>query len=165
MDGPSASVRPYRPADGKSLRALAPRLTEGVAQWRDPAGVRAAVDSWVADAIANPGEDSTLLVAEIGRSLVGFISVRERNHWAGERDAYVGELVVDHAHEGRGIGRALVDAAVAWAGERGVTAVTLETRAANARARAFYARIGFLEEDVRLTLPLGKPHPPSDGST
>jgi len=142
---------------------LAPRLTEGVAAWRDPSRVRAAVVSWVSDSIADRGEGRTLLVADLSRRLVGFVSVRERDHWAGGRDAYIGELVVDEAYEGKGIGRALIAAAVAWAGERGVAAVTLETGAANARARAFYARIGFLEEDVRLTLPLAKPHTTSGG--
>lgn len=43
--------------------------------------------------------------------------------------------------------------------ERGHRCVTLETGAANTSARAFYASLGYLEEDVRLTRPL----PPETG--
>jgi GNAT superfamily N-acetyltransferase len=49
------------------------------------------------------------------------------------------------------VGRSLVAAAEAWARERGLSRITLETGAANSAARAFYAALGFAEEDVRLT--------------
>jgi ribosomal protein S18 acetylase RimI-like enzyme len=39
----------------------------------------------------------------------------------------------------------------AWAAQRDVGAITLETGAANTRARIFYAALGFVEEDVRLS--------------
>lgn len=55
----------------------------------------------------------------------------------------------------RGIGRVLVATAREWAQQHGPGAVTLQTGAANATARAFYAALGFAEEEVRLTLPLG----------
>ncbi len=134
------------------VHALAPRLSEGVAPWRDPVAVRTAVESWVLEAIANP--DVTVLVAEDSGTVVGFACVQQRAHWSGSADAYVGELAVDRAREGCGVGRALVDACINWAREWEAGALTLETGAANVAARAFYARMGFREEDVRLTLPL-----------
>lgn len=42
-------------------------------------------------------------------------------------------------------------AAEQWAIERGLTRMALETGAANAGARAFSARLGYVEEEVRLT--------------
>jgi ribosomal protein S18 acetylase RimI-like enzyme len=150
----TAHVRAYQPADAAAVMALAPRLAEGVAPWRASSAIRAVVTAWVADAISRGGDDETVLVAEAGGTVVGFVGVRTRKHWSGMSDAYVGELVVHQAHEGTGVGRALMSAAIAWATERGLATVTLETGAANARARAFYARLGFLEEEVRLTLPL-----------
>jgi GNAT superfamily N-acetyltransferase len=42
-------------------------------------------------------------------------------------------------------------AAEEWARRQGLACVTLHTGAANARARTFYAALGYEEEDVRLT--------------
>jgi ribosomal protein S18 acetylase RimI-like enzyme len=44
-----------------------------------------------------------------------------------------------------------MDAAEAWAARRGLAFLTLETGAANQPARAFYARRGYRDEDIRLT--------------
>jgi GNAT superfamily N-acetyltransferase len=82
------------------------------------------------------------------------ISVRASTHFTGERDGYIGELVVaDHASR-RGIGRALIAAAEAWSRDHGLRKLTLLTGAFNANARAFYAALGFAEEEVRLTRPI-----------
>ncbi len=152
----SVAVRPAAPSDREAVLALAPRLTEGVAAWRDADAVGSAVRGWVEESLATAGsDDSTVLVAETGAEVAGFCSVAVREHWASGADAYIGELVVDKRHEGRGVGRALVDAATRWARQRGLTGLTLETGAANTAARAFYGRLGFAEEDVRLTLVLG----------
>ena len=42
-------------------------------------------------------------------------------------------------------------AAEAWGAGRGLRCLTLETGAANQPARSFYAALGYLPEDVRLT--------------
>lgn len=148
-------VRPYQPSDENAVMNLAPRLTEGVASWRDVSRVCTAVQAWVQNSIAQVGRgDAALLVAEADGKVAGFVSVSEREHWSGERDAYIGELVVRADVEGRGIGATLVDAASTWARQRELANLTLETGTANTRARAFYGRLGFVEEDVRLALPL-----------
>jgi len=76
---------------------------------------------------------------------VGLVTVGHRRHFAGELDAYIGELIVAEAAEGRGIGRLLMRAAEDWADSRGLRRLTLETGAANSAARAFYASLGYLE--------------------
>ena len=63
----------------------------------------------------------------------------------------------------RGIGRALVTAADEWARDRGLRNLTLHTGAYNAGARAFYADLGFAEEEVRLTRPI-QPAPDAEAN-
>jgi ribosomal protein S18 acetylase RimI-like enzyme len=145
-------IRPYRPADRDRVLALAPRLTEWVASWRDPAAVLAAAQGWVKDSLdaaARPGH--AVYVAATGDSIAGVVTVSERAHFTGQADAYVGELAVQPGMERRGIARRLMAAAEAWAAGRGLPFLTLETGAANKPARGFYQALGYLEEDVRLT--------------
>lgn len=139
--------------DRQAVLALAPRLSEGVAAWRDPDAVIRAVRSWVETSLARPADgDHEVLVAEVSDEVAGFCSLYVEEHWSGESDVYISELAVATSREGEGIGRALVAAARGFADERGITRLTLLTGAANERARAFYRASGFAEEDVRLTL-------------
>lgn len=106
-----------------------------------------AIRRWVRDSL----EGGTVLVAEDEGTIVGFASVKERDHFTGLRLAYVGELAVAELSEGRGVGRALMAAVEAWARERGLARILLETGAANTEARAFYARLGFEDSEVTLS--------------
>lgn len=153
-------VRRYQPQDRDAALGLAPRLTFGVAPWRDPVAVLDAVRSWVGDAIASTAEGHAVFVAEgpSGR-LIGLVGVGQSTHFTGAVDGYVGELIVSADHEGQGVGRALMAAAERWALERGLARVTLETGAANTGARAFYGRLGYVEEEVRLTKLLDQQKP------
>jgi ribosomal protein S18 acetylase RimI-like enzyme len=148
-------VRPAEPGDRPALLDLSARLTSGVAPWRDPEKVAAAVRGWVASSLESAGQDGhAMLVALLGGQVVGLVSLAEREHFTGETDAYIGELAVTAALEGRGAGQALLGAAERWAAGRGLAHITLDTGARNHRARHFYERAGFLEEDVRLTRPV-----------
>jgi ribosomal protein S18 acetylase RimI-like enzyme len=148
----TVQIREYSPADRESVMALAPRLTEGVAPWRDPAAVLAAVQGWIASAADSAGQPGhATYVAVDANEVVGIVSVAQRAHFTGQVDAYVGELVTAAGHERRGIARRLMAAAEAWGADRGLSFLTLETGAANHAARSFYAALGYREEDVRLT--------------
>ncbi|MER6943722.1 GNAT family N-acetyltransferase [Nonomuraea sp. NPDC000554] len=149
------TVRSYSPADRDAVAALAPRLTEGVASWRTPEAVARVVHGWVEHSVTRSGTGgAAVFVAELSGEIVGFVSVTEQAHFTGELDGYIGELAVSSRHEGRGIGKQLVEAAEAWARSRGRARVGLETGAANARARRFYASLGYQEEGVRLSRPV-----------
>jgi ribosomal protein S18 acetylase RimI-like enzyme len=76
-----------------------------------------------------------ITVAEERGRVVGFLALLE---------GLIGGLFVDPAAQGRGVGRALVRAAAAEIG-----ALEVEVYAANAGARAFYARLGFVETGRR----------------
>jgi ribosomal protein S18 acetylase RimI-like enzyme len=145
-------IRPLQPGDRGQILALAPRLTGGVAPWRDPAAVRRAAQNWVQtsiDTAAEPGR--AVYVAVASRRVVGVVSIREQAHFTGQTDAYVGELAVAPGMERRGIATALMNAAEAWAADRGLAFVTLHTGAANQPARSLYRQLGYHEEELLLT--------------
>jgi len=145
-------IRPYRPQDRHEAMSLASRLEIGVAPWRDPAAVRAAVAGWVRGSLDScAAENRQVFVAIDSSRVVGVVTVGQRQHFTGETDAYVGELVVAEGMERRGVGTQLMRAAEEWGRQRGLKHLTLETGAANSRARAFYASLQYEEEDVRLT--------------
>jgi ribosomal protein S18 acetylase RimI-like enzyme len=149
------NVRLYEPRDREPVLRLAERLQEGVAPWRDATAVGAAVEEWVREAVdSDASERQAVFVAEERGEVVGFVTTSTRRHFAGDLDAYVGELVVDRRAEGRGIGRMLMTAVEDWGRCQGFAHISLDTGAANAHARAFYRALGYEEEDIKLTKPL-----------
>lgn len=123
-----------------------------MAPWRDPKAFLAAARGWIEGSIDGIGPDRAVLVpGDDHDRVLGFVSVAGATHFTGEREAYVGELAVAEDAEGRGVRRMLMEAAENWAHEQGYRVVVLETGAANDRARGFYARLGYAEEEVRLT--------------
>ena len=159
MSASGVVLRPATAADRDAVLALAPRLAEGVVPWRDQEGARRAGRAWLTGSLDEAAAgDGTVLVAVDGGAVLGVLSVRPAQHFTGERDGYIGELAVDDAAAWRGVGRALVDAADAWARAAGLENLTLHTGASNTGARAFYATLGFAEEEVRLTRPVTRAH-------
>ncbi len=144
-------VRPFTPADHTAVLDLAPRLTVGIAPWLEREAALAAARGWLDGSIAGIGPDSAVFVAADAQGrCVGVVSVGRQRHFTGEEYAYIGELAVAAAMEGRGLGRTLVVAAEAWAGARGYRLLALDTGTANVRARRFYERLGYAEESIKL---------------
>ncbi len=148
-------IRECQREDRVTLLGLAVRLTIGVAPWREPGAVAAAVRGWVEGSIdgAADGHGAVFVAIDEGE-IVGFVSVGERHHFAGALDAYIGELVTAENAEGRGVARALLDRAEQWARDRSYERITLDTGAGNERALAVYDHLGWQREDVRLSKPL-----------
>jgi GNAT superfamily N-acetyltransferase len=126
---------------------MAPRIREATAGDIDAMHrIRMAVHenrlsdpSWLTPAVyraclADTGVANTW-VAEVDGAVAGFSTARvpERDIWA---------LFVDPAREGRGIGRALIDAATRWLFERGVAIIELSTTPGT-RADRFYRDAGW----------------------
>ena len=96
--------------------------------------------------------DRTLVLAAVddGRVL-GTVTVETDERVPGSRDrppvepdeVHVRMLGVDPVHQGRGIGRALMDAVVAEARRLGRTRITLDTTEAMVAAQRLYESMGF----------------------
>jgi GNAT superfamily N-acetyltransferase len=116
------------------------------AQLLDDLSVAHREDFWRA---ALSGADGALAFALVEEAedggIAGFcaVSLPARDDDAGERTAEIAATYVDPAHWHSGIGRALVEAAVAKFEPGAWDAATLWVFKRNAQARAFYARFGF----------------------
>ena len=91
------------------------------------------------------GEPSTLLVADTapagGPGVVGHISVSVAPYGVAD----IGMLLID-GWRGKGLGTALLEAAIAWATAAGAHKMALEVWPHNAPALQLYLRAGFVEE-------------------
>jgi RimJ/RimL family protein N-acetyltransferase len=77
--------------------------------------------------------------------VVGLLTMRRTARKRLAHAAYLG-ISIDKAHRGRGVGHALMTAAVAWAREHGVSRIELHVMARNANAIALYEKLGFVVE-------------------
>lgn len=119
-------IRKATPADQPRIHAIRMGVTENVLS--DPAKVTDEEIAWYR-------EQAIFLVAEEDGVVVGFSCA---NHQTG----LVWALFVDPAHEGRGHGRALLDAAQAALQAAGIVQAHLMT-GAGTRAERFYRRHGW----------------------
>lgn len=83
------------------------------------------------------------LVAITEDTVVGVLHVYERPALERPREAVVQMLVVEEGRRGKGIGKGLMQAAEAWARDRGIGAIVLHTRIDRTEAQAFYAQLGY----------------------
>jgi 8-oxo-dGTP diphosphatase len=83
-----------------------------------------------------------VLVAEVEGQVVGFLALSFVPALSGLR-ALIGDLAVDPAYRRRGIGAALVEAAMQRADRRGATHLLVDTSRGDPDTRAFYRACGF----------------------
>lgn len=123
--------------------ALAADEATVIALWRDAGLTRPWNDPAADFRMALAGPASAVLLACEGETLAGSVMVGFDGH-----RGWVYYLAADPARRGRGIGRALMDAAEAWLKARGCPKIQLMVRGDNAAARGFYAAIGYEVQDV-----------------
>jgi putative acetyltransferase len=92
--------------------------------------------------------DAALFVAELDGEIVGRLSLSRDPHPASPHVADLG-LMVAAAQRRRGIGRALLEEAEAWARAVGVSKLELHVFPHNAPALALYERLGYEREGFR----------------
>jgi RimJ/RimL family protein N-acetyltransferase len=132
-----------RPARADDARAMAEIFAE-VAQERDGIATEPPVDiDERAGQFARSAASSAVAVA--GDRVIGMIHVEVSRHGFGE----FGMLVV-RDWRGRGVGSALVQAAIDWARGQGLHKLGLEVFAHNAAGIAMYRKCGFTEEGRRV---------------
>jgi GNAT superfamily N-acetyltransferase len=90
-------------------------------------------------------DDSEYLLGAPGDGpAAGVVQLRFRwTVWWEAEDCWIEDVFVEEPARGSGLGRALVEAAIARAAERGCRRVDLDTGADNAPAQALYASLGF----------------------
>ena len=91
---------------------------------------------------------AAVFVAEENGELVGRLSLARDSHPASPHVADLG-LMVAAGHRGRGIGRAFLDCALAWAREAGVEKLELHVFPHNEPAIRLYEHFGFEREGLR----------------
>ena len=133
----SFSIRPAREGDRRALALL----FAAVAEEREWIGAEPPVD--VERRAAALRLDATL-VAVAGEEVVGALDVAPTTFGFGE----IG-MMVARDRRGRGIGSALVAAAVEWARARGLHKLALSVFPHNEAAIALYRKFGFEEEGYR----------------
>ncbi len=88
-------------------------------------------------------QNHAVLVADEGGTAIAWIHVTVHPYLENDASAEIMGLVVADGHRGRGIGKALVDAAESWAAAQGCRALRVRSRIVRERAHAFYERSGF----------------------
>ena len=90
--------------------------------------------------------DTVVLLAGAGPDGLALLRLRP-SLWSAGLEAYLAELYVVPDLRGRGIGRALLEAAIALARERGADHMDLGTSEDDVAARALYERLGFTNRE------------------
>jgi len=124
-------IRTAVAADAAALAALS-----------DALGYPSTVEQVRARLILLDDPERTILVAQTGGSVAGFIDVHLQRVVESEPYGEVGGLVVGAAHRGTGVGAALLEAAAAWSRERGLERLWIRANLARVGPHEFYAAIG-----------------------
>jgi L-amino acid N-acyltransferase YncA len=131
-----------RPASVDDAEAIA-KLFAAVAEERDGIATEPPVD--IDERAAQFARSiATSVVAVTDRQIIGMLHVEISRHGFGE----IG-MLVDHGWRGRGVGSALMQAAIGLAREHGLHKLSLEVFERNAAAIALYSKSGFVEEGRR----------------
>jgi len=144
------SIRGYRPAD-------LPRLQEITADTFGPVSIDRNMEQrlgafgqgdWRTRKIAAIAEDcrvqpdGVFVAEDVAGNVVGYITTRLN---LVSRIGWIPNLAVDPAYQGKGIGRALIEFAVAFFRKSGMEVAKIETLDQNPVGQKLYPSVGFAE--------------------
>jgi dTDP-4-amino-4,6-dideoxy-D-galactose acyltransferase len=138
-------IRPARADDVPELRRIAAVSHHDSRFYADPHFDHGRCDELYATWIEKSCREDMVLVGEQGERPAGYISCGT----SGE-DGQIGLLAVSAAARGRGLGRALVGAALRWFVDHGAARVHVVTQGRNTRAQRLYQAHGLLTDSIGL---------------
>ena len=141
-------IRPFQPSDLSALRTMAGRLhrdsrfffDKGFAENRS----REMFETWMEKSCMRSGDQ--VWVAEDAGKVAGYVTCHLDSRSAG----CVELIAVDKPAQRRGVGQALMQAALTSFAAGGVSEVTIATQGRNARALRLYERCGFRVSSLQL---------------
>ena len=141
-------VRPAREADIPALRAIA-RVSHRDSRFYfdghfPESRCDALYETWIENSCR--GYADAVLVAEVAAQPAGYISCHLTEAGVGQ----IGLVGVGERAQGRGLGRALVLAALGWFARHHAGEVSVVTQGRNVRAQRLYQRCGFVTQSVQL---------------
>jgi ribosomal protein S18 acetylase RimI-like enzyme len=158
MSAPAVSIRSATPADLEAIGRLGALLVR-IHHDFDPERFIAATPrteqaygSFLGTQLAEPS--ILILVAERDGEVVGYTYAGvEGNDYMSLRGpaGVLHDIVVDSAHRGQGVGRALLDATLAALQAKGAPRVVLSTAERNESAQRLFARAGFRRTMIEMT--------------
>ena len=96
-------------------------------------------------------DNSTILVAEDKKGLIGYLLARGGNARRNKHNLYIA-LAVKKEYTGKGIGTSLMDQLEKWARERAIKRIELGLMAKNIPALILYKKRGFTLEGVKKSM-------------
>lgn len=131
---------------------LVPGLLEfGSPVWRDTETLAQGFGSALAHALVNQGAQAEVLIAQsIDGSPLGFVSLKVVEGIGGAKRGKVADLAVTKDARRMGVGTVLMEAAEAWARDRGFGLLILDVWATNETALSFYRGLGYFADSLTL---------------
>lgn len=98
---------------------------------------------------SNNGDSHLLIVAQTGGVIIGHLRVFPA--LPGSKCRHVGDIgiVLITAWRDQGIGTAMLEYSIAWAGQSGYEKLIASTMATNQRAMKIFSKLGFIQEGIR----------------
>jgi RimJ/RimL family protein N-acetyltransferase len=139
-------VRPAVPADADALVSLGRAVASEEELWLTYDRSRSDERRNLRSVRRDP--NIAIFVAETAEGIAGRLSIARDRHPYSPHVAEVGLMVAENQRR-RGIGSALMEEALSWARQAGITKVELEVFPHNEPAIALYRKLGFEEEGRR----------------
>lgn len=139
----SSLIRPFQPEDLPHLEAIARTSYTDSRFYYDPGFPRERCDefyaTWIRNSSNGSGFADVVLVAEVDGLSMGYISGKCHG-----KIGHIGLVGVAEQARGRSLGQALVNSALNWFADQGMTTVEVVTQGRNIAAQRLYQRCGFL---------------------
>ncbi|MEW5835878.1 MAG: GNAT family N-acetyltransferase [Lysobacterales bacterium 14-68-21] len=143
--------------DDDFILGLVPRFVEfDLPAWRRRHECIEGIRRDIAHHLDDQPPNSFLFVAEdADAERVGFLHLQKtQDFFTGRTNCHISDVAVAPGHEGRGVGRALLQHAEEWAREHRCALVTLAVFPGNGKARGLYEAMGYDVDLLRLAKPL-----------